>query len=246
MKHFFLGLLFIGVTGTYAQSYPEMITVEGGTFTMGDTEMTGKKDEQPAHQVTLESYKMAKTETTVAQWRVYCNASNRGMPEAPKWGWVESHPIVNISWEEAKAYCGWLTKIMNAKYRLPTEAEWEFAARGGKLSKGTKFSGDISIDNAGWYGVNSDSKTHEAASKKSNELGIYDMSGNVWEWCGDLYGPYEGTSQTNPQGPVSGSYRVMRGGGWSGMASFCSVADRLYIGPTGRSMSLGFRVVLSK
>lgn len=239
-------LILLGFTCTFAQTYPEMITVEGGTFTMGDTEMEGEKNEQPTHQVTLKTFKIAKTETTVAQWRAYCNATGRAMPETPSWGWTDSHPIVNVNYNDAMAYCDWLAEKMDADYRLPTEAEWEYAARGGKLSKGTKYSGGRSIDNVGWYADNAGSKTHTVATKNPNELGIYDMSGNVWEWCKDWYGEYSAAAQTNPKGATSGSNRVIRGGGWGRLASYCRVAYRRNDDPSHRYDGFGFRVVLSQ
>jgi len=238
-------LILAGFANTFAQSYPEMITVEGGTFTMGDTEMEGEKDEQPTHQVTLKTFKIAKTETTVAQWKAFCAATGRAMPETPSWGWIDSHPIVNVNYGDAMAYCDWLAEKMDADYRLPTEAEWEYAARGGKGSKGTKYSGGRSLDNAGWYDANSGSKTHSVATKNPNELGIYDMSGNVWEWCKDWYADYSATAQTNPKGVASGSSRALRGGGWFSSATICRVANRGSIDPANRT-DHGFRVVLSQ
>ena len=239
-------LILTGFSNTFAQSYPEMITVEGGTFTMGDTEMEGEANEQPTHQVTLKTFKIAKTETTVAQWKAFCAATGRAMPETPSWGWIDSHPIVNVNYGDAMAYCDWLAEKMDADYRLPIEAEWEYAARGGKGSKGTKYSGGRSLDNAGWYGDNSGSKTHAVATKNPNELGIYDMSGNVWEWCKDWYGDYSATAQTNPKGATSGSSRLLRGGGWGSSATGCRVANRGYYDPASRNISYGFRVVLSQ
>ena len=239
-------LILSGFATTFAQSYPEMITVEGGTFTMGDTEMEGKANEQPTHQVTLKTFKIAKTETTVAQWKTFCNATGRSMPETPSWGWIDSHPIVNVNHSDAMAYCDWLAEKTDANYRLPTEAEWEYAARGGKGSKGTKYSGGRSLDNAGWYGDNSGSKTHSVATKNPNELGVYDMSGNVWEWCKDWYADYSATAQTNPKGVASGSNRLVRGGSWAYSASYCRVADRGGNDPTRRFDYFGFRVVLSQ
>jgi formylglycine-generating enzyme required for sulfatase activity len=229
-----------------AQTYPEMIAVEGGTFTMGDSEGDGEPDEQPAHSVTLKSFKIAKTETTVAQWKAYCSATGRAMPETPSWGWIDNHPIVNVNYGDAVAYCDWLSEKMDADYRLPTEAEWEYAACGGKLIKGTKYSGGRSLDNAGWYADNSGSKTHAVGTKNPNELGLYDMSGNVWEWCKDWYGSYTADAQTNPRGPSSGAYRVLRGGSWGGTAANCRVASRSDGGPSGRGSGNGFRVVLSQ
>jgi sulfatase modifying factor 1 len=239
-------LILLGFTTAFAQTYPEMITVEGGTFTMGDTEMEGNKNEQPSHQVTLKTYKIAKTETTVAQWKTFCNATGRSMPEAPKWGWVDSNPIVYVNYGDAVAYCDWLAEILNVNYRLPTEAEWEYAARGGKQSAGYKYSGGRSLDNAGWYDANSNKQTHLVAQKKANELGIYDMSGNVWEWCKDWYGNYSSDAQTNPKGATSGTIRVVRGGDWFNSANYCRVASRDGIDPSPRNINYGFRVVLSQ
>jgi formylglycine-generating enzyme required for sulfatase activity len=231
---------------SYSQTYPEMILVEGGTFTMGDTKMEGLPWEQPSHEVTLKTFKIAKTETTVAQWRAYCNATGRSMPETPSWGWIDNHPIVNVNYSDATAYCDWLAEKMDADYRLPTEAEWEYAARGGKLSKDTKYSGGRSIDNVGWYEDNSSSKTQVVATKNPNELGIYDMSGNVWEWCKDWFGDYSATAQTNPKGPTSGSRRVVRGGSWGYLAWRCRVASRSFNDPADRYHYYGFRVLLSQ
>lgn len=152
---------------------------------------------------------------------------------------------MNINYSEAVAYCEWLSKKMNADYRLPTEAEWEYAARGGTQSKGTKYSGGKSIDNVGWSDISND-KTQSVASKKPNELGIYDMSGNVREWCKDWYGAYSATAQTNPQGPSTGTSRVLRGGSWYNAASYCRVANRRSKAPDYSDFSIGFRVVLSQ
>jgi formylglycine-generating enzyme required for sulfatase activity len=239
-------LSLLGFANSYAQNYPEMVTVEGGTFTMGDMEMEGEKREQPTHQVTLKTFKIATTETTVAQWRVFCSATSRAMPKAPTWGWIDNHPIVNVNYSDAVAYCDWLAEKLDAECRLPTEAEWEYAARGGKQSANNKYSAGPILDNAGWYSANSNNQTHPVAQKKANELGLYDMSGNVFEWCKDWYGKYSSDSQTNPKGPASGTYRVMRGGSWYFSASRCRVAYRNSYGPNYRRISCGFRVVFSQ
>lgn len=230
------------------QNYPEMITVTGGTFKMGDTHGDGGSDEQPVHSVTVKTFKIAKTETTVLQWKTFCNATGRKMPDAPEWGWIDSHPIVNVSWNDAIAYTEWLSEKFNAAYRLPTEAEWEYAARGGNQSKGTKYSGSKSPDNAGWYEENSGGTTHPVAGKTPNELGLYDMSGNVWEWCMDRYGSdYYGSSpNADPKGPASGSYRVLRGGGWDDATSRYRVTIRFNNDPSDGSHTDGFRVVISQ
>ena len=247
-KTIFLALvLLMGTTAMcIAQSYPEMIPVEGGTFTLGDTEMEGEANEQPTHQVTLKAFSIAKTETTVAQWRTFCNATGRQMPETPSWGWINTHPIVYVSWQEAVDYCDWLSDKTGELYRLPTEAEWEYAARGGNKSKGFKYSGAQSIDAVGWFTTNSNNQTQPVGIKRPNELGIYDMSGNAWEWCKDWYGPYAAEAQTNPRGPATGSYRVLRGGSWGNSASSCRVTFRSSRDPSYRINHLGFRVVLSR
>ena len=248
-----LGLLTLGISSftnhqnsLQTATYPEMITVEGGTFTMGNEHGEGKADEQTTHQVKLKTFKIAKTETTVAQWRAFCTATGRTMPEAPRWGWINNDPIVNVSWEDAVAYTKWLSKKMKTKYRLPTEAEWEYAARGGNLSKADEYSGGSSLDNVGWYDANSGGQTQAVATKIPNELGIYDMSGNVWEWCKDWYSEYSNAPQTNPKGLTSGAYRVMRGGSWEYSAAYCHVDYRFFNAPSNRDKDVGFRVVLSQ
>lgn len=240
-------LLAITITTT-AQTYPEMILVEGGTFTMGDEWMLGDADEQPTHEVTLKNYKIGKTEVTVKQYRAFCNATGKSMPDTPDWGWQDSHPIVNVSWHDAVAYCDWLSEKQGGLYRLPTEAEWEYAARGGKNSTGYKYSGSQSAYTVGWIKDNSNSKIHAVAQKKGNELGIYDMTGNVWEWCADWYDEnyYANSPSSNPRGPASGAYRVIRGGGWNYSAAFSRVANRNLNTPSYRLSRNGFRVVLSQ
>ena len=240
-------LLLLTMTAV-GQTYPEMILVEGGTFTMGDEWMLGSEDEQPTHEVTLKNYKIGKTEVTVAQYRAFCRSTGKSMPKTPSWGWQDSHPIVNVSWHDAVAYCDWLSEKQGGFYRLPTEAEWEYAARGGNKSVGYKYSGAQSVYSVGWIADNSGSKTHAVGTKKANELGIHDMSGNVWEWCADWYASdyYSNSPSANPRGPSSGSYRVLRGGSWSYSATICRVAYRLNSAPSYRFTYLGFRVVLSQ
>lgn len=244
-------LILAGFAPTYAQSYPEMITVEGGTFTMGDTKMESFSvnftfDEHITFKVNIKTFKIAKTETTVAQWRAFCSATSRAMPKAPSWGWIDSHPIVNVSYNDAMAYCEWLSEKMDAYYRLPTEAEWEFAARGGNKSQNFTYSGSNDVDQVAWYNDNAGGKTQPVERKKANELGIYDMSGNVWEWCKDYWGNYSSAAQTNPKGPTRGTLRVTRGGcGWLSYYS-CNVTERSLDDPANRDKDLGFRVVLAQ
>lgn len=247
-KTIFTTLLVCFFAFANAQTYPEMITVEGGTFTMGDTEMEGESREQPAHEVTLKTFQIAKTPTTVLQYRGYCNATGKSMPVTPSWGWIDTHPIVNISWHDAVAYTDWLADKTGKNYRLPTEAEWEFAARGGNKSNGNKYAGGRSLDMVGWYGDHSNGKTQPVAQKRANELGIYDMSGNVLEWCRDWYDAayYASSTKDNPRGAATSSNRVLRGGGWLNFASDCRVATRGYNTPDYRNNYNGFRVVLSQ
>ncbi len=165
-----------------------------------------------------------------------------------------SHPVTCVSWNDAMAFCKWLTEKEHAsgrlptgyRYTLPTEAQWEFAARGGNKSKGYKYSGSDDLDKVGWYSDNSGKKTHEVGTKQPNELGLYDMSGNVWEWCSDWYDSdyYDGGSMTDPAGAGSGSGRVNRGGGWGYNARDCRSANRSYSTPASASYFLGFRLCL--
>jgi sulfatase modifying factor 1 len=239
--------LFLILATAQAQTYPELIKVTGGTFTMGDEYGVGDKDEHPTHQVTLSDFYIGKTEVTVAQYHTYCNATGVSMPKEPSWGWTNNAPIVNVSWSDALNYCDWLSEKLDKNISLPTEAQWEYAARGGNQSKGYKYAGGRSMAAVGWYGDNSGDKTHNVATKKANELGLYDMSGNVWEWCRDWYDAdyYASSPRTNPKGPSSGARRVLRGSAWHYSASYCRVAVRLISIPSSRSINFGFRVALS-
>jgi formylglycine-generating enzyme required for sulfatase activity len=209
-----------------------MVFVEGGTFQMGSN--SGDSDEKPVHTVTVSGFFMDKTEVTQAEYR-------KVMGKNPsKFSGCDDCPVENVSWYDAYEYAKKVGK------RLPTEAEWEYAARGGSKSKGYTYSGSNGIDAVGWYDDNSDDKTHPVAQKQPNELGLYDMSGNVWEWCSDRYGSYSSSPQNNPQGPSSGSYRVRRGGGRYYNGNFCRVASRYRSYPDLRYYDRGFRLVLSQ
>ena len=224
---------------------PEMIKVIGGTFTMGDESGDLGTDPLPTHSVTLKSFSIAKTETTVAQWKAYCTVTGHKMPQTPSWGWKDNDPIVNVNWDDAVGYCDWLSDKTGQKYRLPTEAEFEYAAKGGVNSKGFKYSGGQSLDLVGWYDGNSNNHPHNVATKRANELGLYDMSGNVSEWCKDWYGEYSNSQATNPQDSGTGEFRVLRGGAWSSVPANCRVAFRLYDMPDSRKDDMGFRVASS-
>ncbi len=228
-----------------AQEYPEMVEVKGGSFIMGDE--SGDKDEKPAHEVQVNTFSIAKTETTVRQWRAFCTATKRAMPEAPWFGLKDDHPIVNISWDDAIAYCTWLSATNKKHYRLPTEAEWEFAARGGIKSNGYAYSGAKAPDSIAWFSGHSNG-TMPVAQKLPNELGLYDMTGNVWEWCSDWYdaGYYALRVKDNPQGPHSGKFFTLRGGAWDIGARNSRNSYRNPLSPTSRNHNKGFRVASSE
>jgi uncharacterized repeat protein (TIGR02543 family) len=221
----------------------EMILVEGGTFTMGCTPEQGNGcwgNESPTHQVTLTNgYYIGKYPVTQAQW-VAVMGSNPS-----NFNGNLSRPVETVSWNEIQTFITALNTLTGRTYRLPTEAEWEFAARGGNGSLGYKYSGSDNIGNVAWYWNNSGSTTHPVGTKSSNELGLFDMSGNVWEWVHDWYGSYTSTAKTNPTGPSSGSDRVVRGGSWDSVAGFCRVSDRGGNAPGNRNDDLGFRLALS-
>ncbi|MBO4741207.1 MAG: SUMF1/EgtB/PvdO family nonheme iron enzyme, partial [Bacteroidales bacterium] len=153
-------------------------------------------------------------------------------------------PVEQVSWDECNTFITKLNALTGKKFRLPTEAEWEFAARGGNKSKGYKYSGSNNIDEVAWYNENNDYTTHIVKTKQPNELGLYDMSGNVFEWCQDWYDDYNRGSQTNPKGASEGSYRVLRGGSWDDNARDCRVSNRDYGTPDHRFHDLGFRLAL--
>lgn len=216
----------------------KMIRVQGGTFTMGATSEQGSDAddvEELIHQVTLSSFSIGETEVTQELWQAVMG-SNRSYFKGPK------RPVETVSWEDCQAFIRELNKLTGRNFRLPTEAEWEYAARGGLKSNHTKYAGSSSIGDVAWYDDNSGNQTHDVATKRANELGLYDMSGNVWEWCQDWDGDYSSSSQTNPKGASSGSYRVNRGGSWRSSAWNCRVSFRSFNAPTGRSFSLGLRL----
>ena len=218
-----------------------MIKVEDGTFTMGATsEMTEPwDDEKPTHKVTLSSYYIGETEVTQALWKAVMGSN-------PSFFKGDDLPVEEVSWDDCQDFILKLNSITKRSFRLPTEAEWEFAARGGNKSKHTQYSGSGNIGEVAWYDGNSGSKTHPVKTKKANELGIYDMSGNVWEWCQDWYGSYSNCAQDNPTGPNSGTRRVDRGGSWGYSAGFCRSSDRNCSTPDFSYDFLGLRLVLSE
>lgn len=226
-----------------------MIAVKGGTFTMGATSEQGddvSSGEKPAHQVTLSDYCIGETEVTQELWQAVMGSNPSYFT-----GNLQ-RPVETVSWNDCQEFIKKLNQLTGKTFRLPTEAEWEYAARGGRKSRGYKYSGSNTIGDVAWYTVNSYDKgeshpdygTHPVGQKQANELGLYDMSGNVWEWCQDWYGSYSSSSQTNPTGPSSGSGRVLRGGSWNGYARGCRVSLRSSSTPTYRLNYLGLRLAL--
>ena len=224
----------------------EMVRVDGGTFTMGATQEQGGDaydDEFPTHSVTLSDYYIGKFEVTQELWLAVMG-SWPGTAPSGSYGVGDDYPAYYISWDDCQDFITELNRLTGANFRLPTEAEWEYAARGGSESGGYKYSGSNSINDVAWYYDNSDYKTHSVGTKSPNELGIYDMSGNVYEWCQDWYGSYSSGLQTNPQGPSSGSDRVLRGGCWNNYARYCRVSYRYYNYPFYRFNFYGLRLAL--
>ena len=216
-----------------------MVYVPGGTFTMGATGEQGSDfwdDEKPTHSVTLSGYHIGQTEVTQALWTAV-------MGSHPSYFKGDQRPVESVSWNDCQTFIARLNAKTGKNFRLPTEAEWEYAARGGH-SGGSKYAGSDNINTVAWYADNSGDETHNVATKSPNSLGIYDMSGNVYEWCQDWYGDYSSSSQTNPKGPSNGDGRVFRGGGWDSDARNCHLSIRDGGTPSRSSSLLGLRLVL--
>jgi len=243
----------------------ELKHVPKGCYQMGDTFGDGLNDEKPVHQVCVNNFYIGKYEVTVGQYLKFAKETGSHYPE-----WLESgskynidtgtddyykkvgmsrtadnYPIVGVSWNDADAYAKWLSRKSGKTYRLPTEAEWEYAARsGGRSEKWSGTSSESSLGEYAWYDKNAGGKTHPVGQKRPNGLAIYDMSGNVWEWCADWYGEkyYSQSSRDNPRGPSGDSGRVGRGGSWDVNASYCRAANRSGGTPGYRRGYLGFRL----
>lgn len=224
----------------------DMVNVEGGTFNMGATSEQGsdaQEWEYPVHQVTLSNYQMGVTEVTQELWIAVMGTN------PSKFTGNTQRPVEYVRWTECEEFINKLNELTSAHFRLPTEAEWEYAARGGNKSKGYKYAGSTSLGSVAWYTYNSSSATHPVATKSPNELGLYDMSGNVWEWCNDWYEQPYPTDEpvTDPTGPASSEWncKVYRGGGWNSDAASCRVSNRAngsYNGFFTRYNHLGLRL----
>ena len=223
----------------------KMIAVEGGTFMMGasDSDTDAASIEKPAHQVTLSDYIIGETEVTQELWVAVMGSNPSYFTSANGYEGDLSRPVEQVSWEDCQTFITNLNQMTGKNFRLPTEAEWEYAARGGKYSHGYKYSGGNDLNVVAWNYNNADLQTHPVAKKQPNELGLYDMSGNVSEWCQDWSGNYGSEAQTNPTGPASGSARITRGGN-AGNTTNCRVTCRSSSTPGNMGNGLGLRLAM--
>jgi formylglycine-generating enzyme required for sulfatase activity len=215
---------------------PEMVVIPAGSFEMGGENFG------PVHQVTIARFAMGKYPVTFEEYDTFAAATGRRKPDDNGWG-RGNRPVIYVSWEDAKAYAEWLSKEIGKHYRLPTEAEWEYACRAGSDTRYCFGDDEQRLGDYAWYSENSEKKTHPVGKKSPNEWQLFDMHGNVWEWVQDWYEEYSKESQRNPSGPEQGSFRVFRGGGWGIVAGVCRSAFRVHwVVPGGRGSSLGFRL----
>jgi len=256
-----LVLIVFGLSGSLLGSAEDlsiaMVKIPGATFRMGSE--SGRIDEKPVHSVHIGAFFLGKTEVTVGQFRNFVKESGyrteaeRGNGSVvftgrkwdkksdanwrrPGFSQDDSHPVTCVSWNDCQEFIQWLNARTGRHYRLPTEAEWEYAA-----GNGGKESGRVELDSHAWFEGNSADSTHPVGRKQSNTLGLYDMIGNVWEWCSDWYGSYSSTSQTDPPGPGGGSMHINRGGAWYGASGEC-LTRRGKNTPDDRGHGLGFRL----
>jgi len=219
----------------------EMIKIEGGVFEMGSIDSAGSEDEWPRHKVKISDYYISKYEITQKQYQDIMGVNPSNFVDCP------TCPVENVSKLEAETFAVKLSMKHKKNYRLPTEAEWEYAARGGNKSKNFTYSGSNNLDTVGWYLTNSKKKTHPVGQKLPNELGLYDMTGNVWEWCFDLYFDkyYKQSPKEDPMGPTDGTDYVVKGGAYDSRVSFMRLSQRREFNEEYRNKSLGFRVVIA-
>lgn len=217
-----------------------MTGVQGGVFTMGATPEQGSDaaDDETRHRVAVNSFRIGQTEVTQQLWKAV-------MGNNPAHFVGNDNPVDCVTWHDCQKFIRKLNQLTGRKFRLPTEAEWEYAARGGNQSRGYKYAGSNDIEEVAWY---KGGETHAVATKKPNELGIYDMAGNVHEWCQDWYGKYSTSSQSNPTGPSSGTYRVVRGGAWGNYTDkeirTCRITRRGMQTPSAHEDHQGMRLAL--
>ncbi len=261
---FTLALLLIASLG-FSQK-PDMVYIEGGSFYMGN-DYSGALDEKPEHKVTLSDFYMSKYEVTFEMFDNFCISTGYPKPDDGGFG-RGKNPVINVSWEGAIKFCNWMSsrfgydKVYNLRidsagmkiesvnwdangYRLPTEAEWEYVAKGGSKSQGYAYPGSNDPKEVAWFTENSDNKPHEVGTLKPNELGIYDILGNAWEWCWDYYDKnyYEHSPEQDPRGPANGEHRVYRGGNFNSDIEFIRITRRFSLAPTLETGLVGVRLV---
>ncbi len=266
MKKIIFTLAMLLSIGTAFSQAPEMVFIEGGDFYMGN-DYSGELDEKPEHKVTLDDFYMSKYEVTFEMFDNFCSVTGFSKPQDGGHG-RGKNPVINVSWEGAIKYCNWLStkfgydKVYDLQidssgmtikgvnweangFRLPTEAEWEYVAKGGSKSQGFAYAGSNDPTEVAWYTENSENNPHEVGSKKPNELGIYDILGNAWEWCWDYYSAnyYKKSPESNPKGPDNGDHRVYRGGNFNSELEFIRVTRRFSLSPTLQSGLVGIRLV---
>ena len=224
-----------------------MVYVKGGTYMMGatDEDPYAKDWEKPAHEVTLSDYYIGETEVTQALWKAVMNNNPSWFTSTNGYGTNLNRPVERVSYNDCKSFINKLNQKTGKTFRMLTEAEWEYAARGGRLSKGYVYSGSDDLDEVCWYKGTAENMTHPVASKLPNELGIYDMCGNVEEWCSDLYGLYSSEPQVNPTGATSGTCRVSRGGCWDHAFRACRITYRYDALPAMKTHHYGLRIAMS-
>ncbi len=236
---------------------PEMIEIKGGQFVMGQKD--GEGDEKPEHLVTLDDFYIGKYEVTVSAYKAFCTSTSKSMPPEPEWGWIDNHPIINTSWNDASAYIQWLNAQTGENYRLPTEAEFEYVIRNGgetglypwgDSSPLNENLADLSLKTATssnriWTSYDDGfAYTAPVGSFDPNKLGVHDINGNIWEWCQDWYDHYPNEAVTNPQGPEEGTHKVGRGGSYNADPWHSRTASRAWVKPTFQKP--GFRLAKSK
>lgn len=265
-KLIYLTLILLLGIGVKAQK-PEMVIIDGGSFYLGN-DYSAQPDEKPEHKITLSTFCISKTEITFDMFDNFCRSTGFEYPDDGGFG-RGNLPVMNVSWEGAVKFCNWMSarfglekvydfiidsngnvifKKINWEangYRLPTEAEWEFVAKGGNKAQGFAYTGSNNLDEVAWYAKNSKGKPQEVGTLKANELGVYDILGNSWEWCWDNYSAdyYKKSPATDPRGPEKGEHRVYRGGNFNSEESFCRITKRFSLAPTVKTGMVGIRLV---
>jgi len=269
MKRIISTLVFAFIVVVSFSQRPEMVFIEGGSFYMGN-DYSGALDEKPEHKVTISDFYISKYEVTFDMFDNFCRSTGFDMANDGGYGRGQN-PVINVSWIGAVMYCNWLStrfgfdKVYDLEvdsagtsvrgvnwdangYRLPTEAEWEYVAKGGSKSEGYAYAGSNNIKEVAWFSETSGNKPHEVGALKANELGVYDMMGNAWEWCWDFYDPsyYSKSEESNPRGPERGGNRVYRGGNFESKMEFMRISRRFSLSPNLNTGLVGIRLVQNK